>query len=400
MTENGPINILLQKALLGSSKDLNLVELLENKLSEYNLTKSKVYALLNIDKDSFEAIITGAAKQPNLISVLKIAQFLELDLNDFIPAILRNQTSHNFGSIEKANEASFIAKSFDIKSLKKVGFFGESTDSVELSKRITTFFGFENVFEYDNEITDHLPSKSKRTFSDKMKAFWAKSAYRCFQAIENPNNFDREELKELIIKIKPYCQDPEQGLLTVCKALYNVGVTVIVQKHLTTTQVRGGTFIVDGKPCIVLTDLFKRYTTIWETLIHELHHVLYDLDTVESTKYHLSGDDDLFLIEEKANEFSREYFCGLEYFKFIKPHINNPFIITKYAKDWEIHPSFIYSSFRFYQEALHGKQYYGAYNEYFPDYYLAIRDLHPLTWRENSIAEVAEKLKQIFEINS
>ena len=87
-----------------------------------------------------------------------------------------------------------------------------------------------------------------------------------------------------------------------------MGVTVIVQTQLLTTQVRGGTFIINGKPCIVLTDLFKKYPTIWYTLIHELHHVLYDLETISLTNFHITGDPDLFLIEEKADDFAREYF--------------------------------------------------------------------------------------------
>jgi HTH-type transcriptional regulator/antitoxin HigA len=73
-----------------------------------------------------------------------------------------------------------------------------------------------------------------------MKAFWVASAYQCFKSIDNPNEYDREALKDIIVKIKPYCQDAENGLFTVCKTLYNVGVTLIFQNHLTLTQIRGG----------------------------------------------------------------------------------------------------------------------------------------------------------------
>jgi hypothetical protein len=231
-----------------------------------------------------------------------------------------------------------------------------------------------------------------------MKDFWTKSAYACFQFINNPNDYDREFLKDLIPKIRPYCQDVENGLFTVCRALYNIGITVIVQNHLTLTQVRGGTFIVNEKPCIVLTDLHKRYTTIWETLIHELYHVLYDLETIKTMQYHLTGDADLLLIEEKAEKFSREFFCGFENYKFIKPHIHNSYMVSRFAKEIEIEKSFIYSSFRQFEQLLNGKNYYGAFTEFFPDYSSALKKLSPITWKEASLGEVAANLKKIFEI--
>jgi HTH-type transcriptional regulator / antitoxin HigA len=206
-------------------------------------------------------------------------------------------------------------------------------------------------------------------------------------------------LKDIITKIKPYCQDVEDGLTTVCKALYNVGVTVIIQNHLTLTQVRGGTFIVNKKPCIVITDLNKRFTTIWETLLHELYHVLYDLETIKSSGYHLTGEPDLFLIEDKAEDFSREYFCGYDDYLYIKPHIHNDFIVERFAKDKEIHKSFVYSSFRQFEHRLNSKNYYAAFQDYFPDFSKAVRSLSPMTWKENSIEAVSRTLKTIFEIN-
>lgn len=90
-----------------------------------------------------------------------------------------------------------------------------------------------------------------------MKDFWVKSAYQTFKVIDNPHDYDREKLKDLIIKMKPYSQDVRDGLYTVCRALYSTGVTLIFQDYLSTTQVRGGTFIINSKPCVVITDFNK-----------------------------------------------------------------------------------------------------------------------------------------------
>ncbi len=403
MSTSGYNNIdnLLEQIFSDKDEPIDLNILFQEKLLEYDLSQRKVLGLLNIDQRTLEDTLNGTSKQPNIINLLKIANFLGIDdLYKAIPAILKNQEKENIASIERGTKAAFVAKNFDIKKLNQIGFFTETDDTDYLTKRILSFFNFNSIFEFEREVTKPLLSKTKRTHSDKMKNFWISSASECFKKINNPNPYERNLLKDIIVKIRPYSQDVEDGLFTVCKALYNVGVTVIVQNHLTLTQVRGGTFFINNKPCIVLTDLNKRYTTIWETLIHEIHHVLYDLETISGGYgFHLTGEPDLFLIEEKAENFSREYFCGFEDYKRFKTHINSPFLIQKFAKDIEVHPSFIYSSFRHFQQAINKKNYYGAFIEFFPDYSLCIKNLSPITWKENSINEIAEKLKSIFELN-
>ncbi len=387
---------LIERSLLPMEIDLEV--LFEEKLAEYDLPKTRVLSLLSIDVRTFDDLVKGKAAQPNLVHVFKIAEFLGLPINQVIPAILKNQPPEYFKAIEKTKKVSFIAKNFDITKLHKAGFLSDTDDIDFVSRRILSFFGYTHIDDFDNRLATPLYSRTKRKFSDKMKAFWVASAYQCFININNPNEYDREALKDIIVKIKPYSQDVENGLLTVCRALYNVGVTVIVQNHLTLTQVRGGTFIINGKPCIVLTDLNKRYTTIWETLIHELHHALFDFDAIQKNLYHINGDPDLFLIEDKAEDFSLEYFCGHERYKFISPHIFNHLIVKKYAAEWEIHHSFIYSAFRYYQEKMQGKNYYGAFTDYFPESNLAVKKLHPITWKEDSLVYIAEQLKLIFEL--
>lgn len=403
MAANGiPFNtdLLLSQVFAEKQEFLDLTSLFEEKLVLYDLSKRKVLGLLNMDQRTLDDILAGTAKQPSLINILKITQFLEIeDLNTVLAAILRNQDKENVGSIERAKNASFLAKHFDIKRLTAIGFFEDTSDTDVLVRRVLHFFGKDSIAEFKEQVDEPLYSKTKRNHVDKMKNFWVRSAYSCFASINNPNPYDRETLKKLIANIRPYCQDVDDGLYTVCRALYNIGVTVIAQNHLTLTQVRGGTFLVNEKPCIVLTDLNKRYTTIWETLIHELYHVLYDLDGIATTGYHLTGDPDLLLIEENAEEFSREYFCGFENYKFIKPQIHNHYLVERFANKIGIHPAFIYSAYRQF-EHMRGKNYYSAFTQYFPDHAQAIGKLNPVTWKEESVDVIAVKLKNIFELNT
>ncbi|MDX8571468.1 ImmA/IrrE family metallo-endopeptidase [Elizabethkingia sp. HX QKY] len=382
-----------------SDTDYDIKDIFEKKLIEYNLSKTKALKLLNIDKDVFDEILNGTAKQPNLIHIVKIAEFLGFEVSNFISIVLKNQSYENILAIDNARKATFVVKNFDVKALTKLGFFDSDYSTEELVKKVLDYFGYSTINEFEEQLDEPLYSRVKKNHSDKMKDFWIKSAYQTFKVINNPNEYNRERLKDLIVKIKPYSQDLSHGLLTVCRALYNIGVSVIFQNYLTTTQVRGATFIINGKPCIVITDFNKNYPTLWFTLLHELNHVLFDFDTIEKSSYHLSDDNDLFLIEEQANTFARNFFMSEEKFHYIKKYINNPYLVTKFANEIEVHQSIVYSFFIWYQKELYGKNYHAAFKQFFPDYAEAVAKLNPITWNEMSIKEASEKIKSVLELN-
>lgn len=389
----------LLSSIFSEDTFLNIREIFDEKLKTLNVSKTKVLNLLKIDKDVFEQIINGTAKQPNLIHIIKIANFLDLSIDKFIEAVLKNQSPENIGSIENAKNATFLLNNFDVKTLTKFGFFESKSNTENLVDKVLSFFGFDSIRDYELELNKPLYSSVKRNFSDKMKDFWIKSAFQTFKVIDNPNDYDRDALKELIVKTKPYSQDLKNGLYTVCKALYNAGVTVVFQNYLSNTQVKGATFIINDKPCIVLTDFGKIYPTLWFTLLHELHHVLFDFELIKNNSFHLTGDADLFLIEEKADSFARDFYLSEEKFHFIKKYIKNSFMVSKFAKENEIHVSMVYSFFTWYQDKLYGKKYYGAFKEFYPDYRESLEKLKPLSWKEDSIKSAGERIKKILEIN-
>lgn len=381
--------------------NINLRQLFIQKLEEYDIAKSKALTLLGIDKDVFEDIISGTAKQPNLIHVVKLAEFLGIGLEKAVAAIMKEQSLETIASLERSRNAVFLLKHFDLKKLINLGFIDKSADVNDITNRLLQFFGYQSILEFEENQEAPLYSRTKVMFTDKMMKFWVDAAYRVFKDIANPHEYNREALKDIIVKAKPYSQDVNNGLLTVCKALYHCGVTVIAQELLPTTQVRGGTFVINDKPCIVLTDYRKSYPTVWTTLMHELHHVLYDLEVIEKTKFHLTDErrPDVFLIEEKANNFAMDYFCDIDKYNFIKHHIHNKYQVERFAKQNQVHPSMIYNAYQFFQQKLHGKNYWAAFKDEIPKNSPALERLNLVSWKENSIKEIAEKLKTVFEIN-
>lgn len=375
-----------------------LKELFDQKLNQTGLSKTQFERLSNLQRRSLDGILDNTSKQTDVINLLKLGEFLELSLEKLLICYLKDRPSVEIGELQKSIEITFINKYFDFKTLTSLGFISKDSSIEELKDRIIEFFNLSSIYEYERELNEILYSRTKRRFSDKMKDFWIKSTYKYFELIDNPNDYSREGLLELIPKIKPYTQNIEEGLLTVFRALYNIGVTIVFQPMLPKTQIRGATFLINGKPCIVVTDLYKSYPTIWFSLLHELHHALFDIETLEQTSYHLTGEPDLFLIQEdKANKFASDYFLSEEKMRYIEPLIHNHHMVRKFAEKQQIHHSIVYSQYQFIQDQR-GNNYWGAFKEYFPDVEIAKKKLNISNWDVESLEIAADRVKELLNI--
>lgn len=391
------INEILEKSFQVPEDD-SLSSILEEKLQSSGLNKTQFERLAGLQRRSLDGILKKTSKQTDIISLLKLGEFLGLSLQELLILHFNNRPSDEIKELQTSMELTYINKLFDLKTLASLGFIKKESALEELKSRICLFFGLESIYDYDKALNEALYSRTKKPFSDKMRGFWIKSSYKYFELINNPNEYSRNELIDLIPKIKPYTQNIENGLLTVFRALYNVGVTVVFQPKLPKTQIRGATFLINKKPCIVITDLNKNYATVWFSLIHELHHVLFDLEVIEKIKYHLTGEPDLFLLQEdEANEFAQEYLISTEKMRYIEKLIHNPLMVSKFAKECQIHPSIIYAQYQF-REAKKGNDYWGAFKEHFPDLELATQKLNVSNWDVESLKVAAEKIKTLLAV--
>ena len=380
---------------------VSLKMLFEKRMQELSLSQNQVEKLLNIERKSLNGILDRTAKRVDVVNILKLGNFLNLQPENFLNIYILEMPSESIGDLEHARKSNFIISRFDLGSLHKARFLKSKSDLDYILTRINHFFGLTNIFEYDNANITPAFSSTKRSSKNHMRDFWVKSAYVHFIGIKNPNPFNREALVELIPKIRPYTMNVEAGLVTVVQALYHVGLTVIFQPNLPNVQVRGATFLVNEKPCIVLTDYYKSYPTIWFALMHELHHVLYDLDTIKSCSYHITGELDLLLInEDKANEFARDYLFSSERCRYIAPFISNDLVVREYAKQSQIHPSIIYNFYNFDQQIQGNVSAWSMFKSYFPDIKLAIGRLNTNPWENETLEESVRLLKEnVFNFN-
>lgn len=367
-----------------NSEGLTLKMLFEKRMAALDLSQNQVEKLLNIERKSLDGILDRTAKRVDIVNILKLGSFLNLAPEKLLSIYLTEMPSDTIGDLEKARKAIFIVSHFDLANLYKVKFLNSKNDFEYIENRINNFFSLESIYQYNDIQLFPAFSRTKRASNNKMREFWIKSVYTFFKSINNPNGFDRSALVELIPKIRPYTMNIEKGLLIVAQALYNVGITVIFQPSLPTVQSRGATFLVNEKPCIVLTDLNQNYPTVWFALLHELHHVLYDLETIEKNSYHITGELDLLLInEDKANEFAREYLFSADRTKYIAPFIDNEHLVKEYARQSQVHPSFIYSFYNYDKSNQGYSNAWSRYKQYFPDLKLTLKNFNAHSWDRN-----------------
>jgi len=373
----------------------SLNELFEKRISELGITKSQAYDALAMDKKSIEPILNNEAKQVDTIKLIKIGEFLNLGIEKTIKIYLDQSTQQKVAELERTRKAKYIFENFDLQSLKSLSFIKDIKNLEHIEARIVKFFGLKTIYDYNDGSQNNIAfSKTKTSSSEKIRTFWIRTAMGQFEAIDNPNDFDREHLVQLIKRIKPFTRNEKDGFFIVCKALYHAGVTVIFQSSIPKTSVRGATFYIKNKPCIVITDRNKRYGTIWFALLHELFHVLYHLDDIKKRTFHLTGEPDLWLNnEDEANDFARSYFLPDQKFKFIKPSIRNHFVIQSYAKEWDIHPSLIYNFYCHDNESA-----WKFYQKYDPGLTDSTRRINSISFDKEMVKDTIEQIKINLEV--
>lgn len=389
--------------LLDSDAKNSFRQLVDEKKAELGIKSDLQLAkLCGIDKTTLPRIIDGENQKVDLFSLIKLCHFLGLETTRVLQIYVASLKPEIIGDLDRARTANYILKYFDLEGLKRIGFIDSATDFTAIEKRIVTFFNLESIFQYNSYIGAVAFSRTKILSNDKMREFWIRSAVYQFEKINNPNDFQKDVLATLIPKIHPYTRYVEKGLQHVIQALYNVGVTVIVQGYLTKTQVRGGTFNINGKPCIVLTDYRNSYSHLWAALMHELFHVLYEFDLVKSIAYHLTGDPQSPMFpfnEEYAEIFSWDMLLPADKRAYISHLIKSESTVASFAKDNMVHPGIIYAA---YCEELYNtqnKKEFGLYQHHFGKTDKAINAIKYTPWQKETIIEEIEEKKQSYNLS-
>ena len=380
-----------------SSIDINEVDSLEElynkKKVELGLSDRRIQKLLGLDAKTLKPILDGTAKQVNVINMIKLAHFIGLSLDDTIKVNVGKMSGEQIKEIQRARDASFIAEYFDIPDLIGEEFFTSKMDTSAMRDKIIRFFELDSLYDYKEKFIKVAFSKTKRSASEKMRNFWVVSALSQFEKVNNPFSYNREKTIDVVTKIKALTRNEEHGLSLIIKALYRTGVTVIYQKSISKLQVRGASMIVNGKPCIVLSNFKNYYPTLWFALLHELYHVLFEFDVLLGSSYHLSTkvENTIWFNEEKADHFANEYLIKEEYFKYVSAYISSRFQIKEFAEKLMIHESIIYSLY------CYRTNEWAKYQKFIPKMEKALEPINIHQFENESITVATNELIKYFE---
>jgi len=339
----------IDSLLGGALEKNNLSEIFQHRLEELELTKTSVQDILGLQYRTLEGILDGTQKLVDITNLVKLADFLQLPKEEvfklYIESIQKNHPVNSYPS----QKIKFIKENFDLVALKAAGLIESISNFQHIENRINARLGYKSIYEYKKPTLDIAFSsglfKPKNILT---RLFWIKSSIVLLQEIDNGNEFNRESLIKYFPQILWHTQNEERGITEVIKALFKIGITVIYQPPLKGLQLRGATFSVNDKPCIVLTNYRGFYSTLWHCLLHELFHVLFDWEDIKNDSYHLTDDDNSELSvqerEKQADDFASEYLISGRRFQDIVQRIGESRYIEKFAVENHVHKSIVYAT--------------------------------------------------------
>lgn len=389
------INALLQSAF----KPQNLRSIFEKRIHELNLSETGASKLINIERRTLKGILDGTQKKADSSSLQSLAAFLNMNVDELVE--IHAETSKDFFSTEDTavNKKRFIKENFDLAVLRKAGFINSITDFAHIEDRINNFFGFNSIFEYKKrEFSAAFSAGAIIPKNTNARSMWLGAARDLAIKIDNPYNYERQALVNYFPQIRWYTKNTEFGFINVIKALYKIGITVIFMPRFSSLHLRGATMFVNNKPCIVITDYKGFYPTLWHCLIHELYHVLFDMDAIENNTYSclISEDTDHVLNiderEEEADEFARKYLFSEEKMDEVIPFIWDKKFVTEIADENNVHPSIIYIYYA-YENDDKDRMAWARARRFMPDVNKAIFRLNNPWESPMPINEFVKKLK-------
>lgn len=328
--------------------ELSLSDAFYSRISQLNISTTQALAIIGIESRTLKGILSGTQKKVDFSALIKIANFLDYDLDRIIGLFIKEIQSKNSDlNVYSGDKASFIKKNFDLLSLRKKGIIQNTNDFEQIEHQLINFTGLKDIYSYVPPNINIAFSSSKiRSYNSLNRSLWVKRSMDILSQLGNPFKYDREAVIKFFGEIRWHSKNVENGLVNVAKILYEYGVTIIFQTSLPSIQIRGATFAINDKPCIVLTDYRGFYPTLWFGLMHELFHVLFDWDDIKRSKIHISEEDSKVLIEQErekmADEFAREYLLPKEKLNRISKNIKSDHDVNFFAEANDIHRSFVY----------------------------------------------------------
>lgn len=331
-------------------KSYSLRELFDNRARDLGVSRTSATHLIGLQSRTLKGILDGTQKRVDPVALHRVASFLQMtdeQVTQMYLSALRSNYPDDLSKTASADKVQFLRENFDLVALKKAGFIKSITDYADIEARINHYFGLRSIEDYQRPIDDVAFSagvvKPKNAL---IRSTWISAARDAFKLIDNPHPYSRDALVEFFPQIRWHSTNVKLGMPNVIKHLFKIGVTVFYLPSLPSLHLRGATFSVLGKPCVVLTNYRDFYPTLWFALVHELFHVIFDWDEIKRNTYHLSDEDvDQLSVKERedeADDFAREYLFSKEKSEAVRPYLRDASYVRHFAELNHVHESFVY----------------------------------------------------------
>lgn len=320
-------------------------------MEDTGLTKTKVAELLGLPNYRHVTNILEGKDEINWKCAIAIANLIGISEQQLLHSVYKEIKEEDGVNIDNIKYASFLYSNFDCRALKTLELFGSNDTDEQMCNRLAEYFGYHSIYEYQVPISSKSALFSKRKVSAQEKRdrlmmnFWLTTAQRSFVEMNNPNEYDRNLLKDFVLKrIKQYTNDVNSGFSIAIYVLYQLGVNVLVQDYITGTHAYGVSMIVNEKPCIVLTALGGHYYKLWTTLLHELYHILNDWDYLLQVKCMISDESqkELFVSESDADRFAYNCLIPQSLYGKLELIIDSKTKVNLMAQKLGVHPTIVY----------------------------------------------------------
>ena len=381
--------------IINSAFDNFLRSKFEERLQELGISKNQALDNMEITSRTLDGLLDGSLKQVDFVCILKLAQFLEMPYDKMF-SIYKDLISRiHKDDLESYRKRSFIINNFDLPVLKSVGVINTIKDFDHIENRIKEIFDLESIYDFDFQdggIAFSTVTSLPKSLNN--RRYFIANAKAIFKKINNPFPYNEDLLKQYFSKIRWQSLDTENGLLKVIQTLYKMGVSVIFRPKIPKTKMRGATFLINVKPCIVLTDYKGYYPTLWFALLHELFHVIFDWKELIKNPVHISDSESILIDQKRENEadqFAVDYFINKNDKEKVFSKIQERLFIREYAIDTQIHTSIIYAIYAYENKS------WAEVDQYFPQIKPILKNLGSSFTHEATVSQVASFYKsQIF----
>lgn len=176
-------------------------------------------------------------------------------------------------------EKSVIYSHMPVRDMVKKGWIDKPSGTDQLKRVVSDFW---DVDEFNpavvNSVHEYYQWKTEayNRFNVSYAATWLQMAKKVASEHSAPLYYVRK-LEELFNEISAYTSK-SGGIGDFIDELYNCGVKFFVLPHLEKTFLDGAAFYDGANPVIVFTGRYKKISTFWFTVAHEVAHVLSHLD--------------------------------------------------------------------------------------------------------------------------